>query len=97
MVLLITFFVTSANSATFVLGMFTSHGDLDPTAGKKLAWGIIQALLALGLLLAGGLKTLQIASIAAAFPFAIVMLLACIAIYRAVQEEFPAVNAEDGR
>lgn len=85
--LLGTFFITSANSATFVLGMFSSHGDLDPSSGKKLLWGLIQAGLAFGLLLAGGLKTLQIASIAAAFPFAIVMILACVAIYRAVQEE----------
>ena len=53
-VLLVTFFVTSANSATFVLGMFSSHGDLDPAAGKKLLWGIIQSLLAFGLLRAGG-------------------------------------------
>ncbi|HPU49400.1 MAG TPA: BCCT family transporter [Syntrophomonadaceae bacterium] len=95
-VLLVTFFVTSANSATFVLGMFSSHGDLDPAAGKKLLWGIIQSLLAFGLLLAGGLKTLQIASIAAAFPFAIVMLLACVSIFRAVQEEYPAANAKEG-
>lgn len=86
-VLLGTFFITSANSATFVLGMFTSHGNLDPSNGKKLIWGLIQALLAFGLLLAGGLKTLQIASIAAAFPFAIIMILACAAIYKAVQEE----------
>lgn len=85
--LLGTFFITSANSATFVLGMLSQHGNLDPSTGKKLVWGLVQALLAFGLLLAGGLKTLQIASIAAAFPFAIIMILACVAIYKAVREE----------
>lgn len=34
-ILLITFFITSANSATFVLGMFTSQGDLNPSNRKK--------------------------------------------------------------
>ena len=82
--LLCTFFITSANSATFVLGMFTSNGDLNPSNSKKILWGIVQALLALALLLAGGLKTLQIGSIAAAFPFAIVMIFACVSLLKAL-------------
>lgn len=86
-VLLGTFFITSANSATFVLGMFSSHGNLDPSATRKVLWGVIQSLLATALLLAGGLKALQIASIAAAFPFAIVMILSCVAMYKALRTE----------
>ncbi|MCT4607407.1 MAG: BCCT family transporter [Marinisporobacter sp.] len=85
--LLCTFFITSANSATFVLGMMTSHGDLNPSNGKKIVWGLIQALLAVALLLAGGLKTLQIGSIAAAFPFITIMILACISLYKALSAE----------
>ncbi|HYE82121.1 MAG TPA: BCCT family transporter [Clostridia bacterium] len=87
-VLLGTFFITSANSATFVLGMMSQHGDLNPTNGKKILWGFVQALLAFALLIAGGLKALQTASIAAAFPFAIVMVVACIALVKALNEEF---------
>lgn len=85
--LLITFFVTSANSATFVLGMFTSGGDLNPTTSKKLLWGIVQALLAAALLLSGGLAALQTASIAAAFPFIFIMLLACVSLIKALKTE----------
>lgn len=85
--LLGTFFITSANSATFVLGMLTSDGDLDPSGSKKTIWGIIQALLATGLLLAGGLKSLQTASVAAAFPFIFVMLFACVALWKALKQE----------
>ncbi len=85
--LLCTFFITSANSATFVLGMFTSGGDLNPSNTKKIIWGVIQAMLALALMLAGGLKTLQIGSVAAAFPFIFVMLLACVSIYKALKSE----------
>lgn len=90
--LLCTFFITSANSATFVLGMFTSGGDLNPSNTKKIIWGVVQAMLALSLLLAGGLKTLQIGSIAAAFPFTVIMLLACVSIYKALKSEDDLLN-----
>src|SRR5690606_22852740 len=60
--LLGTFFITSANSATFVLGMMSQQGDLNPTNSKKILWGVVQALLAFALLLGGGLEALQTAS-----------------------------------
>lgn len=85
--LLGTFFITSANSATFVLGMLTSEGDLNPSNAKKIIWGIIQSLLATSLLLAGGLKPLQIASVAAAFPFIFIMIFACIALLKVLSLE----------
>lgn len=85
--LLCTFFITSANSATFVLGMFTSEGDLNPSNSKKILWGLVQALLATALLFAGGLKALQTASVAAAFPFIFVMIFACISLVKALREE----------
>jgi glycine betaine transporter len=91
--LLGTFFITSANSATFVLGMMSQHGDLNPTNGKKILWGLVQALLAFALLIAGGLKALQTASIAAAFPFAVVMIFACVALVKALNQEFDHKNA----
>jgi glycine betaine transporter len=86
-VLLGTFFITSANSATFVLGMLSSHGDLNPSTRKQFIWGIVQALLASSLLLAGGLQALQTASVAAAFPFIFVMLLAIVSLVKALKEE----------
>lgn len=85
--LLCTFFITSANSATFVLGMFSSNGDLNPTKQKQFLWGIVQALFAAALLLSGGLGALQTASVAAAFPFIFVMLLAIPSLLKALKEE----------
>ncbi|XCP84557.1 BCCT family transporter [Roseburia hominis] len=75
-VLLCTFFVTSADSATFVLGMLSSYGDLNPKTSRKVVWGVIQSLLALALLLGtvNGLEMLQAISIVAALPFALVMI-----------------------
>lgn len=87
LILLTTFFITSSNSATFVLGMFTSHGDLNPNKSKKFLWGIAQALLATALLLSGGLEALQTISVAAAFPFIFVMILAMVSISKSLKQE----------
>jgi len=86
-ILLCTFFVTSADSATFVLGMMSSEGDLNPDTKRKIIWGVIQSLLAFALMLGGGLSMLQTASIAAAFPFAFVMLFGMVALVKALREE----------
>lgn len=86
-VLLCTFFITSANSATFVLSMFSQEGDLNPDKNKKLVWGILQALIAYALLLSGGISALQTASVAAAFPFIFIMLFVCVSIIKAFKKE----------
>ncbi|ADG83778.1 glycine betaine uptake BCCT transporter [Thermincola potens] len=75
LILIITFFVTSADSATFVVGMLLSHGNLEPAASTKVFWGVIQGAIAVVLLITGGLTALQTASIIAAFPFMFVMVL----------------------
>ena len=89
--LLGTFFITSANSATFVLAMFSSNGELNPPNSKKVLWGILQALLAVVLLMSGGLAALQTCSIVAAFPFAIIMVLACYCLFKSLREDFPKI------
>lgn len=87
LVLLCTFFITSANSGTFVLSMLSSEGALNPPNGKKILWGVIQSVMAVGLLIAGGLKPLQSISIAAAFPFIFIMIAVCVSLVKALKEE----------
>lgn len=60
--LISTFFITSADSATFGLGMQTTNGNLNPPNAVKLSWGVIQAATASVLLASGGLGALQTAS-----------------------------------
>jgi glycine betaine transporter len=85
--LLSTFFITSANSATFVLGMFSAEGDLNPSTSKKIIWGLLQSALAAILLLAGGLQALQTGSIVAAFPFAFIMIFSMVALIKALKND----------
>lgn len=87
MILIAVFFITSADSATFVMAMLTSEGNLEPPASLKIIWGVIEALVAIALLVAGGLSALQTASIASAFPFMIVMIAMCVAIVKSFRKE----------
>ena len=82
-----TFFITSGDSATFVLGMLTDCGNTNPPSHKKIAWGILQAAIAYVLLITGGIKSLQIASIVAAFPFAFIMALICVNLIKELKKE----------
>ncbi|KGX84427.1 glycine betaine uptake BCCT transporter [Pontibacillus marinus] len=82
-----TFFITSADSATFVLGMQTTNGSLNPPKTVKFSWGLAQASMAAILLYTGGLQGLQNALISAAFPFSIIMLLMMYSLYKALNED----------
>ncbi len=95
-VLLTTFFVTSADSATFVLGMMSSNGNLNPSTKRKIIWGVIQSALALSLMLVSenALGMLQTASIAAAFPFVFIMLFGMVSLVRALKQEKVGRNIE---
>lgn len=89
LILLSTFFITSANSATFVLGMLTSDGDLNPEKGKKIIWGIVQSGFAIALMIGSenGLQMLQTASITLALPFSIIMVAAIVSFVKALIKE----------
>lgn len=86
-ILIGTFFITSADSATFVLGMQASYGSLTPPNSVKVVWGIILAAMAAILLYSGGLQALQNALIIAAFPFSMIMILMMLSIYKELRKE----------
>ncbi len=85
--LIATFFITSADSATFVLGTLTTHGNLNPSNSVKLTWGIVQSVAAAVLLWSGGLKGLQTGSILAAFPFTLIIIFMVISLFKAFKAE----------
>ncbi|MGG5832820.1 BCCT family transporter, partial [Bacillus pumilus] len=59
LILIAVFFITSADSATFVLGMQTTYGSLNPANSVKISWGIIQSAVAAVLLFSGGLQAVS--------------------------------------
>ncbi|WP_077213582.1 glycine betaine uptake BCCT transporter [Bacillus dakarensis] len=89
LLLISTFFITSADSATFVLGMQTTNGGLNPPNRVKFVWGIILTLSAIVLMASGGLNAMQTAIIVSAFPLAIVLILMAFSMVKSFQSEAP--------
>ncbi|MEW2014057.1 MULTISPECIES: BCCT family transporter [Microbacterium] len=87
LVLIALFFVTSADSGALVMGMIATGGDPEPSKPVRTLFTLITALLAIALLVAGGLTALQTAAIIIALPFSVVMLLICWATVVAFQRE----------
>lgn len=85
--LLLTFFISSADSATFVLGMQSTGGSLTPDNSVKIVWGVLQSAIAAILLSAGGLAAIQNTIIIAALPFSMVMVLMVFALLKALKAE----------
>lgn len=96
-VLVLVFFVTSGDSATLVLGMMSTGGHPNPPARVKVVWGLLVAGIAAALLMAGGIKAVQTATIVFALPFTLVILLMALALWRAVREDWHAGQAEERR
>ena len=81
------FFVTSGDSAVLVLGMMSTGGNPNPPARIKLVWGTLVAGIAISLLLAGGLKAVQTATIVFALPFSLVIVLMVVSLWRAIRHD----------
>ncbi|WP_431027027.1 glycine betaine uptake BCCT transporter [Lysinibacillus sp. LZ02] len=94
LLLITTFFVTSADSATFVLGMQTTHGDLNPPNVVKIVWGLFLSASAVVLMLSGGLEAMQTAIIVSAFPLIFVLIAMTLAILKDFGKEIPAKSGE---
>ena len=73
--LLASWFITSSDSGTLVITTMLSMGDDNPPRKFRIIWGMGEGLVAAVLLAAGGLKALQTASIAAALPVSVILLL----------------------
>ena len=91
-ILLLTYLVTSADSAVLIINTINAAGDEGPKARPHIMfWGAALALVVGGLIVAGGLSAIQTAMVIGALPFSFVMVLMGIslikAIYRDVQRE----------
>ena len=91
--LLATWFITSSDSGTLVITTMLSMGDDNPPQRFRIVWGVGEGFVAAALLLAGGLKALQTASIAAALPVSVIMLLMTYGIVKSLNEDSSAVPA----
>ena len=76
-VLIAIFFITSADSGSLVMSMIATGGQIEPKGWIRVFFTCITSLLAIALLLSGGLEALKTAAIIIALPFSVVMLAIC--------------------
>lgn len=81
------FVVTSVVSAAFVLGMFSSGGDPNPSVRIKLIWGIILSALGLVMILSGSLDAVKSIIALSALPFVFIVLLLMVTLLKALKAE----------
>lgn len=89
-VLIALFFITSADSGALVVSMLSAGGDPDPRTPLRVLWAVLGGVLAIALLLAGGLTALQTAAILIALPFSVVMIGMVLSTSRALHAEHTA-------
>ncbi|MDP8951877.1 MAG: BCCT family transporter, partial [Actinomycetota bacterium] len=82
------FFVAGADAGTIVLGEMSVGGITDPNRVIRLAWGVVIGAMAFVLLAAGGLDALRQAALLAGVPFAIIMILMCYTMYKALRADY---------
>jgi len=81
-ILVVLFFITGADSNTYVLGTLTSGGNMYPKRPILTVWGLLTGVCAIVLLLVGGLEALQQAAILSAVPFTVIVTLLGISLMR---------------
>lgn len=90
--LVMLFFVTSADSGALVTDYLTAKSENSPT-WQRLFWTVLMAVLAIVLLLVGGLSALQSATMMSALPFTFIMLFICWGLLKALRLDVTKMNA----
>jgi BCCT family betaine/carnitine transporter len=86
-ILVIVFFVTSSDSGSLVIDTITAGGKIDAPVTQRVFWCTFEGLVAIALLIGGGLAALQAMVISTGLPFTIVLLLLCFAIWKGLRAE----------
>jgi choline/glycine/proline betaine transport protein len=89
--LIVVFFVTSADSGSMVIDTIAAGGAEETPTWQRVYWCVLQGVAAALLMLAGGLSALQAATLVAALPFAIIMILLAWGLYRGMRADLLGV------
>lgn len=86
-VLVVLFFITSSDSGSLVIDTITAGGKVNAPVIQRVFWASIEGVIAIALLLGGGLVALQAMAVSTGLPFAFVLLVGCIAIVKGLMTE----------
>ncbi|RGP36429.1 BCCT family transporter [Pseudotabrizicola alkalilacus] len=86
-ILVVVFFVTSSDSGSLVIDTIAAGGKTNAPVVQRVFWATFEGLVAVALLLGGGLAALQAMAVSTGLPFTLVLLAACYSIVRGLMNE----------
>ncbi|MEX2321965.1 MAG: BCCT family transporter, partial [Saccharospirillum sp.] len=86
-VLVIVFFVTSSDSGSLVIDTITAGGKVNAPTPQRVFWATFEGLVAIALILGGGLVALQAMAVSTGLPFTLVLLFGCISLFKGLASE----------
>ena len=86
-VLVVVFFVTSSDSGSLVIDVIASGGKVSSPLPQRVFWCVFEGLVAIALILGGGLVALQAMAVSTGFPFTIVLLVATVSVIKGLMSE----------
>ena len=86
-ILVVVFFVTSSDSGSLVIDTIAAGGKVNAPTPQRVFWCTFEGLVAIALILGGGLVALQAMAVSTGFPFTLVLLASCIAVVKGLMSE----------
>lgn len=86
-ILVVVFFVTSSDSGSLVIDTIAAGGKVNAPTPQRVFWCTFEGLVAIALILGGGLVALQAMAVSTGFPFTIVLLASCVAVVKGLMSE----------
>ncbi len=86
-ILVVVFFITSSDSGSLVIDTIAAGGKVNAPTPQRVFWCTFEGIIAVVLLLGGGLAALQAMAVSTGFPFTIVLLVACVAVLKGLASE----------
>ncbi|MEZ5609094.1 MAG: BCCT family transporter [Rhodocyclaceae bacterium] len=86
-ILVVVFFVTSSDSGSLVIDVIAAGGKVDAPTPQRVFWCVFEGLVAIALILGGGLVALQAMAVSAGLPFTIVLLMSTVAVIKGLASE----------
>jgi betaine/carnitine transporter, BCCT family len=86
-ILVVVFFVTSSDSGSLVIDTIAAGGKMDAPTPQRVFWCTFEGLVAIALILGGGLVALQAMAVSTGLPFTLVLLAACVAVVKGLLSE----------
>ena len=86
-ILVVVFFVTSSDSGSLVIDAIAAGGKIDAPKAQRVFWCSFEGMVAIALILGGGLASLQAMAVSTGLPFTIILLIATVAVLKGLASE----------